>query len=113
VPSAEQILWYFVRDRQLGGYKFRRQYGVGAYVLDFYCPKLKLAIEINGDSHFDYKAVKYDIQRQRYIESFGIRFLRFTNIDIYENIDEVAAEILKYARFLTTPSSSLPTGRQA
>jgi len=79
-----------------GGYKFRRQYGVNKYVVDFYCPKLKLAIEIDGDSHFGNQAIKYDQKRQSYIESFGIKFLRFTNNDIYNNIDEVLEVIINY-----------------
>ena len=69
-PLAEQRLWLRLRNRQLMGYRFRRQYGIGPYVLDFYCPGLKLAIEVDGDSHFE--AGEYDRERQRYIESLGI-----------------------------------------
>jgi len=78
------------------GERFLRQYSVDQYVLDFYCPKLKLAIEIDGDSHFIPGAEEQDKARQDYIEAFGIRFLpaspaggRFTNDDIYKNIDGV------------------------
>ena len=59
-PLAEQRLWLRLRNRQLMGYRFRRQYGVGPYVLDFYCPKLKLAIEVDGDNHFEAGAGEYD-----------------------------------------------------
>jgi len=62
-------------------------------VIDFYCPRLKLAIEVDGDSHFSDKSEVCDEERQRFIESFKISFLRFTNKDIYENLDEVLGTI--------------------
>ncbi len=52
MPRPEAILWARLRDRQLGGQKFRRQYSVGNFVIDFFCPELKLAVEIDGESHF-------------------------------------------------------------
>ena len=79
MPAAETFIWSKLRRKQIHGFKFRRQYGVGPYVIDFYCPALKLAVEIDGDSHFSADAKNYDEQRQAFIESFGIRFLRFTN----------------------------------
>jgi very-short-patch-repair endonuclease len=62
-------------------------------VIDFYCPQLKLAIEVDGDSHFSEKSEVCDKERQRFIESFKISFLRFTNKDIYDNLDEVLERI--------------------
>lgn len=103
MPQAEQILWSYLRCKQLEGCKFRRQYGVGKYVVDFYCPKLKLAIEVDGDSHFYPGAQEYDQKRQKYIESFGIRFLRCTNTDVYENIDGVLEEILRFIETTSCP----------
>jgi very-short-patch-repair endonuclease len=82
--------------KQLMGYKFRRQYSVDRYVVDFYSPALKLAIEIDGDSHFQQGAIERDSERQRFIESFGIEFLRFTNADIYENLDGVIEKIAEH-----------------
>ena len=90
-PKAEQKLWEFLRGGKLNGLKFRRQYGIGSYVVDFYCPKLRLVIEIDGDSHIDTEA--YDKRRQQFIEQFNIRFLRFTNSDIYESLSGVIEEI--------------------
>ena len=89
MPSAEVILWSKLRRRQLLVKKFRRQFGVGTYCLDFYCPEIRLAIELDGDSHFSADAKTYDAQREQWIQSFQIRFLRFTNTDIYENLDGV------------------------
>lgn len=96
MPKAEVILWAYLKNKQLYGYKFRRQYSVGPFIIDFYCPRLKLAIEIDGPTHFTKQVEKYDFQRQKYIESFGIRFLRVTNLDIYENIDGVIEGITEY-----------------
>jgi len=93
LPKAEVILWSRLKSKGLDGYKFRRQYSVGKFVIDFYCPRLKLAIEVDGDSHFSETSEVYDKERQRFIESFKISFLRFTNKDIYENLGEVLATI--------------------
>jgi very-short-patch-repair endonuclease len=78
------------------GERFLRRYGGDQYILDFCCPRLKLAIEIDSDSHFVIGAEEYDKERQEYIETFGIQFLpaspaggHFTNEDVYTNIDGV------------------------
>src|SRR5262249_26219551 len=89
MPSSEVLLWSKLRSRQLLGRKFRRQYSVGPYCINFYCPEIRLAIELDGDSHFTDEAKRYDRERQAWIESFGIRFLRFTNTDVSENLDGV------------------------
>jgi very-short-patch-repair endonuclease len=93
MSKAEIILWKELSRKQLHGTIFRRQYSIDQYVIDFYCPHLKLAIEIDGDSHFMPGAEDYDKGRQEYIEAYGIQFLRFTNSDIYENIDGVCQTI--------------------
>lgn len=93
---VEQLLWLKIRKRQLNGYKFRRQFSAGPYIVDFYCPKIKLAIEVDGGSHFTKDAAEYDAQRQKAIETTGIRFLRFTNLEVYQNINDVLETILRY-----------------
>jgi len=75
------------------GERFLRQYSVDQYILDFYCPNLKLAIEVDGDSHYISGAQIQDKARQEYIEAFGIRFLRFVNADVCESLDSVCQEI--------------------
>ena len=87
LPQAEIILWSKLKSRQLLGFKFRRQYSVGSYIIDFYCPEMKLAVEVDGDSHFLEKSLEYEKERQSFIEGFGIQFLRFTNNDIYRNLN--------------------------
>ncbi len=94
LPKSEIILWNKVKGKQLSGYKFRRQYGVGRYVIDFYCPVSKLAIEIDGDSHFIGDMPEYDSIRENFIKKFGINFLRFKNSDILNNINIVLEKIL-------------------
>jgi len=87
--KAEAVLWLHLSRKQMNGFKFRRQYGVNQYVIDFYCPELKLAIEIDGNSHHFDTSKEYNIKRQKYIASFGIHFLRFSNTDVYEDLNGV------------------------
>jgi very-short-patch-repair endonuclease len=89
MPLAEVLLRSKLRSKQLLGMKFRRQYSVGPFCVDFFCAEIRLAIELDGDTHFTEEAKRYDRERQAWIESFGIRFLRFTNTDLYENLDGV------------------------
>lgn len=86
---AETRFWTRVRKKQFMGLKFWRQYGIGPYIVDFYCPKIRLAIELDGDLHFLAGAPEYDRERQCYIESFDIRVIRFLNSDIRDNLDGV------------------------
>ena len=93
LPKAEVLLWMHLSRRQMLGYKFRRQHSVDRFVVDFYCPELRLAIEVDGDSHFTPMARIYDRGRQTQIESFGISFLRVLNEDVYYNLDGVLDNI--------------------
>ncbi|MBX4205515.1 MAG: endonuclease domain-containing protein [Candidatus Doudnabacteria bacterium] len=102
-PDPEQILWYYLRNKAFG-YKFRRQYSVSQYVLDFYCSKLRLAIEIDGDSHFNPKARIYDTIREKRVKQQNIQILRFTNDEIRENIEAVIEKISNNLPPLTPPT---------
>lgn len=93
MPKSEVLLWARLKNKQMHGERFLRQYSIDQYILDFYCPRLKLAIEIDGDSHFMSGAEDYDKVRQEHIETFDIQFLRFTNEDVYKNIDGVCQTI--------------------
>lgn len=78
----------------MDGFKFRRQHSVGPYVLDFYCPRVKLAIEIDGAQHFeDQETITTDYDRQRSIEYYGITFLRFTGREVTYEIEGVLEHI--------------------
>jgi very-short-patch-repair endonuclease len=83
---AEIVLWLNLKGRQLLGYKFRRQYGVGGYVVDFYCPELRLAIEVDGVTHEDQNVKAHDKVRQAEIERRGIRFFRLTDDEVLGNV---------------------------
>lgn len=91
--KAERILWSRLKGKQLFAHKFRRQHGIGPFVVDFYCPEYKLAIEVDGPIHETPWAEERDMQRQKYIEQYGIRFLRFTNDEVYRDLDGVMRKI--------------------
>ena len=89
---AEAKLWEALRGRRLAGYKFRRQHPVGRFILDFYCPELKLAIEVDGEIH-EYQP-DYDKARTAQIEAWGDRVLRFSNDEVLYHLPAVLDRIL-------------------
>jgi very-short-patch-repair endonuclease len=105
---TEKIVWMYLRNRQMEGYKFRRQYSVDKFVIDFYCPKLKLAIEIDGSIHNEPDQKEYDVKRQEYLETFGINFLRLTNEEINGNPNAAFEKIEKTIEELNLTSSKNP-----
>lgn len=90
--KAEICLWAEIRNKKLG-YRFLRQYGVGKFVIDFYSPRLKLAIEVDGVTHLTKEELEYDERRQFEIEQLGIQFIRFTNLEVYNEIANVIEKI--------------------
>ena len=90
---CEKLVWMFLRGRQMLGYKFRRQYSVDKYVIDFYGPKLKLAVEIDGDVHNIPEQKEHDEKRQEKLEQFGITFVRITNEELLGNPNKAFAKI--------------------
>jgi very-short-patch-repair endonuclease len=91
--DAEKVMWNQLRNRRLEGFRFVRQYSVGRYVLDFYCPKARVGIELDGSQHADEEVKEYDDQRTNELNSLGIEVLRFWNNDIYENLEKVLEKI--------------------
>ena len=100
ITPAETKIWAKLKGRQLEDCKFRRQYSIGAFVVDFYAPELKLAIEIDGDSHFHPDAIEYDRERQLFLEAKGTYVVRFTNEQVYQQLDEVVEAIAQKIRQL-------------
>ncbi|MFN3761166.1 MAG: endonuclease domain-containing protein [Algoriphagus aquaeductus] len=90
---AEILLWQKLRASQFRGYSFNRQKPLGNYIVDFYCRKLNLVIEIDGDSHFYEETVVEDLERQRILESMGLSFLRFLDIEVKKSMPLVLREI--------------------
>jgi very-short-patch-repair endonuclease len=89
--DAEMAFWTRVRNKQFHGMRFLRQYSVGPFILDFYCPNMQLAIELDGGQHNEPDGKVYDATRSEYLESLGINVLRFWNTDVMQNIDGVLA----------------------
>jgi very-short-patch-repair endonuclease len=95
MPEAEAILWSVLKNRQIKGYRFLRQYSFSFYIVDFYCPKLKIAIEIYGSSHLGIEIKSFDSLRQKEIESYGISFIRFKNEQVIKEPNTVLNTINK------------------
>jgi len=90
---AENLLWQTLRNRQLGGYKFRRQHRIDHFVVDFYCFETKLIVEVDGDIH---KAqADYDLARSKHLEDLGFALIRFNNKQIIKKLHTVKELILK------------------
>jgi very-short-patch-repair endonuclease len=90
---AEARLWSLINRRQLRGRRFRRQHSVGNYVLDFYCPAERLAVEVDGAGHQTPQGAQADQVRDGFLASAGIRVLRFENRRVFEAPDEVLQAI--------------------
>ena len=92
--SAEVILWSCVRNRQLNGFKFRRQHNLGQFIVDFYCHNAQLIIEIDGSIHQTPDQIQRDQQRDHWILQRGFKILRFTNSQVQRNLPQVLLKIL-------------------
>ena len=106
LSPAEARLWSHLQDKQLHGRKFRRQHSIGLYILDFYCPAQRLAVELDGAAHDHENARHYDARRTAFLASLGITVLRFENRDVFENAEGVLLEISRCLneKSLTTPA---------
>ncbi len=102
---AEQVLWKALRAKQFLSIKFKRQHGIGPYIVDFCAPRISLVIEIDGDVHAYDTQKAYDEIRQKEIQSVGYSLLRFSNEEVLRNLEGVLMEI---AEFLKTSPQSPP-----
>lgn len=107
--AAEATLWKALKGKQVEGLKFRRQFGVGPYVLDFYCPELKFAIELDGEVHNSYSAEKRDEARTKFLNENGIEVIRFRNEVVFYNIAGIIEEIKQYKEELTSSHAWVQT----
>jgi very-short-patch-repair endonuclease len=87
LTPAEARLWRMLKGRAVEGRKFRRQHSVGKYILDFYCPAEKLAIELDGHGHSELNQADYDHERTLFLNECGIKVLRFENHMVWEHPD--------------------------
>lgn len=104
LTSAEATLWKALQGSRLAGKKFRRQHSIGNYVADFYCPECKLAVELDGEKHFNSMASEYDLRRTQFLSRYNIRVLRFENRAVFENTEAVLEAIKRHLTAgVTTP----------
>ncbi|HOZ84484.1 MAG TPA: DUF559 domain-containing protein [Niabella sp.] len=96
LTPAEAKLWTLLKGKQMDGRKFRRQHSVANYILDFYCPEERLAIELDGQGHFEASQAAYDTERDLFLKEFGIRVLRFENKWVWDNPEGLLEEVKKY-----------------
>src|SRR3972149_6688936 len=85
MTDAEKRLWAKIRMRQMGGYQFYRQRAIGNYIVDFYCPKAKLVLEVDGGQHYSDEQIEIDKKRSSYLNKLGLKVMRFTNLDVLNN----------------------------
>ena len=90
---AEAKLWHYVRGSKLNGKKFRRQHPIERFIVAFYCAQAKMVIEVDGDVH--QYTIDEDAVRQEYLESVGLRVIRFTNDEVLQDVESVLNHILK------------------
>ena len=91
---AEMSLWAYLKNSKLGGVKFRRQHSIGNYIVDFYCPSQRIAIELDGDIHKYDNVNSRDRNKQVYLDTLGIKLLRFENQLVFTNLENVLQEIV-------------------
>ncbi len=100
---AERVLWRYLKGRQFYGLLFHRQHGVGSYIVDFYCPQVRLVVEVDGSIHEDHNVKLNDQMRQKFLESCYLRVVRFTNDEVLYDIDSVLIRLKDAA---TSPSAT-------
>ena len=91
---AEQLLWSLLRDRRLAGLKFRRQHPIGPSSADFYCHKVKLIVEVDGETHES--RLKHDAERMDYLHQRGMHVYRVSNEEVWSNLEGVGVAILRF-----------------
>ena len=95
MTDAEIVLWNHLRRKQIKGVQFFRQRPIGHYIVDFYAPDVGLVIEVDGGQHFEDEGQEYDAVRDQFLEAHGLKVIRFTNLDVLQNLDGVISEIVE------------------
>ena len=90
---AEALLWKYLRSNQIKGLKFRRQHPIFGFILDFYCKKARLGIELDGNIHLNQEQIDLDNERTRILNENGVAILRFWNSEVIHHIDDVITKI--------------------
>ncbi|HMB65842.1 MAG TPA: endonuclease domain-containing protein [Patescibacteria group bacterium] len=92
---SENVLWSYLKNKKLG-VKFRRQHGIGNYIVDFYCPELKLAVEIDGATHETEKEVERDYKKEEFLKEQGVELKRYTNVDVKNGVGGVVEDLMDF-----------------
>ena len=95
MTNAETRLWAKIRAKQIQSLRFRRQHGIGPYIVDFYCSERSLVIEVDGDIHADQNQIVRDRQREVYLTMLGLEVIRYCNDDILNNLEGVLEDLSK------------------
>jgi very-short-patch-repair endonuclease len=93
MTEAEKLLWEKIRGKQLKGFQFYRQKTIGNYIVDFYCPKAKLVMELDGGQHYSSEGKAKDRERDGYMKGIGLRVLRFSDKEVFNNTQDVLERI--------------------
>ena len=96
MTDAERRLWAKLRRKQLKGCQFYRQKIIGNYIVDFYCPKARLVVEVDGSQHYSAKMLEADKQRDDYLRANALTVIRFSDLEVLKNLDGVVERILEF-----------------
>ena len=108
MTDNERLLWSRLRKKQLLGIQFYRQKPIGDYIVDFYAPKAKLAVEVDGSQHLESAYVQNDAYRDAYLAAQGLRVLRFSNFQVSQECDVVVEEVIRALREQSDGNPSIP-----
>jgi very-short-patch-repair endonuclease len=103
MTDAEQLIWSKIRRKQIGDFQFYRQKNIGDYIVDFYCPKGKLIVEVDGGQHYEDDGMKKDQTRDKNLQMLGFAVLRFSDLEVFKNIDGVVERIYEHLKSPPTP----------
>ena len=114
MTDAERLLWSYLRNRELGGWKFRRQYPVGPFIVDFICPEKNIVIEVDGGQHGENQEL--DEERSAYLNKMGYKVFRFWNNEVLQEteavLDSIFAILTKEKQNSPSPQPSPPSGER-
>ena len=109
--KSERIFWQHIKGKQ-NGFKFRRQQGIGPYIIDFYCPEIKLVVEIDGLTHAEEEVLENDQLRQKYLENLGLIVKRYSTEDVFNNLGQILDDLYELCVRLrsanTSPTNTTP-----
>jgi very-short-patch-repair endonuclease len=110
MTRAERIVWSRIRRKQIEGLQFYRQKIIGRYIVDFYCPRARVIVEVDGGQHYGGEGLKSDGIRDSFMKNLGIQTLRISDADVLKNIDEVVLLIWNSVRSSNPPVSPFSKG---